>query len=418
MGEGEDAREVTVVGLARSVSDTADAWMTPAGLAALHPPATGYQMLYRLTDAGTASQVEAARDAVTAALPDGTVTSAKSWITVKQEANDQTSLFVPFLLTFGGLSLLLSVLIVGTVIAGAVGSTTRRIGILKALGFTPSQVVRAYVAQALIPATIGAVLGVVAGNLIAVPLLAQTEDLYGTVALTIAPWVDVVVLVGVLALVTVTASAAAGRAGRLSAVDALAVGRTPAARRGQYAARVAARLPLPRPVTMGLARPFGAPARAAAMVVAIAFGAAAVTLAAGLATSLNRVQVAAEHSGADIVVDGVGQRAAGRAADREARQRGARARRPGEGRGRARRAVRHRALARLRRDRSRRARPDGQHHAGRVHREPGLGRVRAGVRTLVHPPRRGGRPHRGAAVHRPGGRGHGHPHPATGRPRR
>jgi putative ABC transport system permease protein len=303
MGQGEDARKVTVVGLARSISDTAAAWMTPAGLTALHPATTGYQMLYRLADAGTASQIDDARDAVTAALPGGAVTSAKSWLTVKQEANDQTSLFVPFLLVFGGLSLLLSVLIVGTVIAGAVGSTIRRIGVLKALGFTPSQVVRAYVAQALIPASIGVVLGVIAGNLIAVPLLARTEDLYGTVALTIAPWVDVVVLVGVLALVTVTASAAAGRAGRLCAVDALAVGRTPAARRGQYAGRVAARLPLPRPVTMGLARPFSAPMRATAMVVAIAFGAAAVTLAAGLATSLHRVQVAADHSGADLVID-------------------------------------------------------------------------------------------------------------------
>ena len=303
MGQGADAAEVTVVGLARSVSDTADAWMTPGGLAALHAPSTGYQMLYRLTDSGTASRVGETREAVTAALPDGAVTSARSWLTVKQEANAQTSLFVPFLLTFGALSLLLSVLIVGTVIAGAVGSTTRRIGILKALGFTPSQVVRAYVTQALIPATVGAALGVIVGNLIAVPLLADTEALYGTVALTIAPWVDVAVLAGVLAVVTVTASAAAGRAGRLSPVDALAVGRTPDARRGQYAARVAARLPLPRPVTMGLARPFSAPARAAAMVLAVAFGAAAVTLAAGLATSLNRVQVAADHSAADVVVD-------------------------------------------------------------------------------------------------------------------
>jgi putative ABC transport system permease protein len=293
------------------MSDTADAWLTPAGLTALHLPATGYQMLYRLTDAGSASQVEDARDAVTAALPGGAVTSAKSWLTVKQEANDQMSVFVPFLLMFGGLSLLLSVLIVGTVIAGAVGSTIRRIGILKALGFTPAQVVRAYVAQAMIPATIGAVVGVVAGNLIAVPLLAETEDLYGTVALTIAWWVDVAVLAGVLALVTVTASAAAGRAGRLSAVDALVVGRTPAARRGQYAARVAARLPLPRPVSLGLARPFSAPVRAAAMVVAIAFGAAAVTLAAGLATSLHRVQVAADHSAAEIVVDSFGDRSPG-----------------------------------------------------------------------------------------------------------
>jgi putative ABC transport system permease protein len=40
------------------------------------------------------------------------------------------------------------------------------------------------------------------------------------------------------------------------------------------------------------------------MVLAIAFGAAAVTLAAGLATSLNRIQVAADHSAADLVVDG------------------------------------------------------------------------------------------------------------------
>ena len=306
MGDGTNARDVTVVGLARSVSDTADAWMTPGGLAALPAMSSGYQMLYRLDDAGTASRVGDARDAVTAALPDGAVTSARSWLVVKKEANDQTSLFVPFLLTFGGLSLLLSVLIVGTVVAGAVGSTTRRIGILKALGFTPSQVVRAYVAQALLPASAGAVLGVVAGNLVAVPLLADTEDLYGTVALTIAPWVDAAVLVGALAVVTITASAAAGRAGRLSAVDALAVGRTPAAGRGRYAARVAARLPLPRPMTLGLARPFSAPARAAAMVLAIAFGAAAVTLAAGLATSLNRIQVAADHSAADVVVDGFG----------------------------------------------------------------------------------------------------------------
>ena len=289
---------------------------------------------------------------------------------------------MPFLLTFGGLSLLLSVLIVGTVVAGAVGSTTRRIGILKALGFTPSQVVRAYVAQALLPAAVGAVLGVVVGNLVAVPLLADTEDLYGTVALTIAPWVDIAVLVGALAVVTVTASAAAGRAGRLSAVDALAVGRTPTAGRGRYAARVAARLPLPRPVTLGLARPFSAPARAAAMVLAIAFGAAAVTLAAGLATSLNRIQVAADHSAADLVVDGFGgggpagaQHTPKPGTEPETTEPADAAR----GRGRAGRRARHRALAGVRGVGRGRARADGRQVVpGRVHREPRLGRLRAG----------------------------------------
>ena len=38
----------------------------------------------------------------------------------------------------------MSVLIVGNVVAGSVGAALRRIGILKALGFTPGQVVRAY----------------------------------------------------------------------------------------------------------------------------------------------------------------------------------------------------------------------------------------------------------------------------------
>ena len=85
-------------------------------------------------------------------------------------------LFVPFLIAFGVLGVLMAVLIIGNVIAGAVSTGTRRIGILKALGFTPNQVVRAYTVQALIPAVVGAALGVVAGNLLTVPVLAQTNE--------------------------------------------------------------------------------------------------------------------------------------------------------------------------------------------------------------------------------------------------
>jgi len=41
MGDGTNAQDVTVVGLARSVSDTADAWMTPGGLAAVPSMSSG-----------------------------------------------------------------------------------------------------------------------------------------------------------------------------------------------------------------------------------------------------------------------------------------------------------------------------------------------------------------------------------------
>ena len=73
----------------------------------------------------------------------------------KQEAIGNTQVFIPFLLVFGMLGLFLSVLIISIVVSGAVVAGIRRIGVLKALGFTPQQVMRAYVAQALIPAAIG-----------------------------------------------------------------------------------------------------------------------------------------------------------------------------------------------------------------------------------------------------------------------
>ncbi|MFC7258685.1 ABC transporter permease [Streptomyces lutosisoli] len=293
-----------VVGLARSASRTGDAWVVPSQIAALTPKgrAGGYEMLYRLTTADTAAQVVAGRRAVTAAVPVGAVTGAQSWLTVKKAADRETALFVPFLLAFGILGLVMSVLIVGNVVAGTVGAGLRRIGILKAVGFTPLQVVRAYVGQALIPAAIGTALGVVAGHLAAVPVLSETANAYSTGRSAVEPWVDVAVIAGALGVVTVTAWAAAWRAGRLRTVDALAVGRTPSPGRGRWAAGLGARLPLSRPVGLGLARPFARPARAAAMCATVVFGAVAVTFAVGLASSLGEVMTAREHNAADVTI--------------------------------------------------------------------------------------------------------------------
>ncbi|MFE9677204.1 ABC transporter permease [Streptomyces sp. NPDC006259] len=294
---------LTVVGVARSVTQTADAWVVPSQMAALTVPGSGgYQMLYRFTDAGTAAQITAGGKAVTQSLPPGAAVGEQSWLTVKKTAEQDTALYVPFLIAFGALGLVMSVLIVGNVVASAVGTGTRRIGILKAVGFTPAQVVRAYVSQALIPAAAGTTLGVLAGHLLAVPVLAETEEAYGTSSLTIAPWVDLAVIAGVLGLVAVTAWASAWRAGRLRTVDALAVGRTASAGRGRWAARLAGRLPLPQPVALGLARPFARPARALAMGTAILFGTIAVTFTVGMGASLGQVMQARAHDAADVVV--------------------------------------------------------------------------------------------------------------------
>ncbi|WP_405875194.1 FtsX-like permease family protein [Streptomyces sp. NBC_00005] len=299
---------LTVVGVARSVSRTADGWVLPSQIPALTASgeAGGYQMLYRFTHAATSTEVARDRTAVASAVPAGSLSGAQSWLSVKKVATRDTSLFVPFLVAFGVLGLVMSVLIVGNVVAGAVATGLRRIGVLKAVGCTPGQVVRACAGQALLPAAVGVVLGTVAGHLLAVPLLSRTEDVYGTAGLGVEVWLDVMVVGGVLGVVAVTACASAWRAGRLRTVDALALGRTPAPGRGRRAARLAARLPLPRPVGLGLARPFARPARTASMVAAVVFGAAAVTLATGLSASLGEVIAAKNHNAADVTVGEAG----------------------------------------------------------------------------------------------------------------
>ncbi|PKT73824.1 ABC transporter permease [Streptomyces populi] len=294
---------LTVVGVARSVTRTADAWVLPSQMPALTEPGSGgYQMLYRFTRAGTAARIIAGGKAVTASLPQKAAVGEQSWLTAKKNAERDTALYVPFLVAFGALGLIMSVLVVGNVVASAVGAGTRRIGILKAVGFTPAQVVRAHVGQALVPAAAGTGLGVLAGHLFAVPVLAEAEDAYGTSSLAVAPWVDLAVIAGVLGLVAATAWASALRAGRLRTVDALAVGRNASAERGRWAVRLAGRLPLPQPVALGLARPFARPARALAMGTAVLFGTVAVTFTVGMGASLGEVMKAKAHDVADVTV--------------------------------------------------------------------------------------------------------------------
>ncbi len=294
--------KLTVVGVARSVSRTAGGWVTPEyaeTLAKAGAPA-GYQMLYRLTATDQAG-IDAGKAAVTASLPAGALTGALSWLTTRQNTSGSTVLLIPMLIAFGLLSSVMAVLIVGTVVAGSVSSSTRAIGVLKAVGGTPGQVVRVHLWQALLPALVGAVLGVFAGNALTAPVLSNTDEIYGGANTGVPPWLDAVVVGAVLVMVTATAWAAAGRAARLRTVDVLAVGRTPRPGRGRWAARWAALLPVPRPVSVGLAQPFARPLRSASIVAAIAFGVAAATLAVGLGASLARVQSVAEA--ADVTVE-------------------------------------------------------------------------------------------------------------------
>lgn len=102
-------------------------------------------------------------------------------------------------------------------------------------------------------------------------------------------WMNLAVPAGMCLLVGLAALVPALRAGRLSAVQAIAAGQAPRAGHGYGAHRLAGWLPLPRPVTVGLVAPFSRPSRTAATGAAILFGVTAVILAAGLYSSLAKV---------------------------------------------------------------------------------------------------------------------------------
>ncbi|MEV4252780.1 FtsX-like permease family protein [Spirillospora sp. NPDC049652] len=279
-----------VVGFAGSVTNSATAFATADGFARLTAAGakSDEQMLYRFAKAGTDADIATGKRAVAAAAPAGAVETGQSYLTAEQQAIGNAKAYVPFLVAFGILGLLLSVLIISIVVSGAVASGVRRIGILKSLGFTPSQVARAYTAQALIPASFGVVLGTVFGNLLAVPILDGATKQLGAASAMIPLWVSAVVPLGTLLIVGVTALVPALRAGRMPTVRALVDGRAPKAGRGRTAQRLASRLPLPRAVSLGLAQPFARPSRAVLVGVAVLFGVVSATFAVGLETGFNK----------------------------------------------------------------------------------------------------------------------------------
>ncbi|WP_344139312.1 ABC transporter permease [Luedemannella flava] len=283
-----------VVGIGTSATGTGDAWVWPTQTDVLTGAGLARQMLYRFAAHDTDAQLRDALATATAGLPAGSVESSTSYLTVRTATNRAISAFVPFVVAFAVLGIILSVLITANVVSGAVVAGYRTIGVLKTVGFTPAHVVAAYVVQVVTPAVVGAAIGVPLGIAVAQPLLAKTDRVYDVASGQggVPVWAIVTVLLAAPALVAVSAIGPALRAGRLAANQAISVGRAPRLGRGFRARRALTASPLPRPVALGLGLPLARPSRAAGTVVAILLGATTLVFAVGLAASVLRVDSA------------------------------------------------------------------------------------------------------------------------------
>ena len=271
--------------------DTQNAWAVPAEITALEKAGAPRQeqMLYTFRHASTVAQVSADLGELRAALPAGAIIGHSSALGSASLSVMGHGIHSSSTVPYAVMALLLAAVIIASVAAAAVTAGYRRIGVLKSIGFTPAQVAATYLIQLGVPALAGALAGTVLGNLWALPYL-QERSLF-KVAVAIPVWINIAVPAGMLALAGLAALVPAVRAGRLPAVQAITAGQAPRAGHGHAAHRLAGRLPLPRPVTAGLAAPFTRPARSAATLATITIGLTAAVLAVGLSSQITRIVI-------------------------------------------------------------------------------------------------------------------------------
>lgn len=288
---------LTVVGTAASATLTANGWVSPQQMASLNP--NGIQMLYRFSG----GQADQGLRTLTADVPGRAIQGSQSYLAVKRQFQLTYNQMIPFIVVFGTLALVVSVLIIANAVSGAVISGFRQIGIMKSLGFTPVQVTSVYVVMIAVPALAGCVAGLVTGDLIANTLgaiLARGVSLPPTAVA--GAWTDLAAALAILALTALSAIIPAVRAGRLPAVQAISTRSVGRAGRGRRMQRLLARAPLPRPVSLGLSLPLARPGRGALSLAIIFVATTATVFAAGLHETVVRIQGSGPHSQAALSV--------------------------------------------------------------------------------------------------------------------
>jgi putative ABC transport system permease protein len=301
-----DKPALTVVGQAVDISQTSTgsdyssvqtisraqrAWVLPSQVADLAGGGgLGYEMAYRFGSPPTQAQLRDAMGRLRAGLPPGAISGSSNYLTTRDIYQADNQFLLILLLAFGVFALVASLattinLVLGTVLAGY-----RDIGISKALGFAPLQVVASLVAAMTIPALAGCAVGIPAGAALSLPLVnqaAQRLDLPSPPA--VSPLAALLALAGILIGVVAAAALPALRAGRMSAVQAIAAGGAPRSPQAWRPSHRFQHLRLPRPLSLGAGDAFARPLRGGLTVLAVLIGVATIVSASGLRESLVQV---------------------------------------------------------------------------------------------------------------------------------
>ncbi|GGW93969.1 ABC transporter permease [Streptomyces chryseus] len=300
---GSGVRRLTVLGVADSAESPyrpgdrpGTGWVLPGEPALTGAPAdrTGQVVGVRLDHPDDTDF--AVQRAVTA-LGAGEVTEVSHWHQARAEAQSDSRLLGLLLGVFGLGALLAAALAVTGAISTRIRGHLRDIAVLKAIGFTPGQVVRIFLVQHLA----FALTGVVLGTALVETLGARTP---GRIGEAVGVWQDLPAHTAVLlslpaaALLFIGAATglAAWRAGRVPAVPALRSA-DPAGGRMPTLARRALGLGVPPAAVLGWHAAFGRRSRSLSSVARLALPILLITVALSAWSTLDSLQGRAGQNG-------------------------------------------------------------------------------------------------------------------------
>jgi putative ABC transport system permease protein len=190
------------------------------------------------------------------------VESYTDWRDVKESAIFGAQLDLMFLGTFSVFAILATILVVASSIGSIVLSQFRQIGILKAIGFTPGQVLWLYLGQYLALSLVGCVVGLLAGSIVS-PLVLEdvAASLNASFHLLINVPLVALVFGTILGAVTLASFAAALRGSRANIIRSIAVGAEAPRKQSPWPVRLATRLGLPMVLILGVNDVFAKPIR-------------------------------------------------------------------------------------------------------------------------------------------------------------
>lgn len=250
-------------------------YLSPAGVTQLAVPGIPYAQAHARLAEGVA-EADAARTIRTYER----VSSVDTWSANREQILLAGNVFSAFVASFGIFVLLSTLLVVASTAVGAVVARRRELGLLKALGATPMQLLAATLLEQILVGLVGVLVGWALGSLLAPWLQLGLVEVFGRAEPRFDALVLVVAALVMACILSIATIAPALRTGSLSARAALAD--APPASSGLSRCRglqvLVQHLPLSPPSLLGVQLVLARPVRSL-----LAGTAVAVSIAAGLA---------------------------------------------------------------------------------------------------------------------------------------